>query len=127
MARFAKDIVSSCTGYYGNEASQTDFYTHAAIIVTIPEAEGREAIILEDLSVEKIVGVKRSLESSEEELDEFQAKLSGAMKLPGGATVTAATMTVPELKDACRARGLKVGGSKGVLLERLLNADNNSA
>jgi hypothetical protein len=38
-----------------------------------------------------------------------------------------AALRVPELKDKCRARGLRVSGTKAALIERLLEADVDSA
>ena len=34
-----------------------------------------------------------------------------------------AALRVPELKDRCRAAGLKVGGTKAVLIDRLLGVE----
>ena len=34
-----------------------------------------------------------------------------------------AALRVPELKDRCRARGLRVGGTKAVLIDRLLGVE----
>ena len=38
-----------------------------------------------------------------------------------------AALRVPELKDKCRARGLRVSGTKAALIERLLEADGADA
>ena len=38
-----------------------------------------------------------------------------------------ASLRVPELKDKCRARGLRVSGTKAALIERLLEADGADA
>ena len=38
-----------------------------------------------------------------------------------------AALRVPELKDKCRARGLRVSGTKAALIERLLDTDGADA
>ena len=42
-------------------------------------------------------------------------------------TEALAALRVPELKDKCRARGLRVSGTKAALIERLLEADGANA
>lgn len=41
--------------------------------------------------------------------------------------VTLAALRVPDLKDICRALGLKVGGTKAALIERILEVDAGAA
>lgn len=149
MARFAKDIVHSCTGHYGNEASPTDMYTHAAIIIEIPDDwkhPKKEAGVSKDLNgdavvnvavdtdicssdiqhvdlpVERVHGLKSSVESLEEEKRQFDIKLKTGKTSrnhgdDGGADYY--SMTVPSLKDLCRQHRLKVGGNKLDLIARL--------
>jgi hypothetical protein len=53
---------------------------------------------------------------------ELQRKAQAFFQAPGLTTRDIASMTVPQLKDELRERGLKVGGTKGELLQRLQDA-----
>jgi len=58
-----------------------------------------------------------------EEADEAQTRQAEAFfQAPGLTTRDIASMTVPQLKDQLRERGLKVGGNKGEVLQRLQDA-----
>lgn len=57
MAFFAGDVVYSGTGYFGNEASPSDFYTHAGIVIHVPPYEVRENYLKLQSSVR--AGIKR--------------------------------------------------------------------
>ena len=87
MARYVNDIVYSATGYYGNEASRTDFYTHAAILIDIPSWDDRLSMKIcsttddcnspkEIISQEHLKGLKTATESQDDEVLSFQCKLS---------------------------------------------------
>ena len=45
MAKFVDNVWFSDTGYFGNEASEDAFYTHAAIVVAVPSASERGAVV----------------------------------------------------------------------------------
>eukprot|EP01113_Clastostelium_recurvatum_P001940 TRINITY_DN10801_c1_g1_i1.p1 TRINITY_DN10801_c1_g1~~TRINITY_DN10801_c1_g1_i1.p1 ORF type:complete len:446 (+),score=113.25 TRINITY_DN10801_c1_g1_i1:3-1340(+) len=75
----------SGTGYFGNEASETDFYMFAAIHITIPEVQNGER-------------QKGEIPVFEPDYSQFK---------------------IPELKEECKKRGLKVSGTKDDLLARI--------
>ena len=64
------------------------------------------------------------------DLDSILAKHGDAMRAALAAPDASAedrdalaALRVPELKDRCRARGLRVGGTKAVLIDRLLGVE----
>jgi RNA recognition motif-containing protein len=58
-------------------------------------------------------------ESTDEDDAALEADAQAFFQAPGLSIRDIASMTVPQLKDELRERGLKVGGNKGELLERL--------
>lgn len=140
MARFKRDLVYSGTGYYGNEASPTDFYTHAAIIINMPSLDdinirkklfeqenNTNANISQDalISTKHLIGFKDVDTSEEQEIKLFENNFIPKKREFSGMN-DYSTRTVKELKELCREYGLKVSGTKDELILRLESFNSQS-
>jgi hypothetical protein len=75
----------------------------------------------EIVSQEHLKGLKRAIESQDDEILTFQRKLSGKRDFASSNSSEKDyySMTIPQLKSECRSAGLKVGGTKAELISRL--------
>ena len=104
---------------------------------TILDGIDDEIIELEDFDIEELGRQARAAvemfktagrDFDEEPTEEMLAELESEMAMNGEfleepkASIEISEMTVAQLKEECRSRGLKVGGKKSALIERLENS-----
>jgi len=104
---------------------------------TILDGVDDEIIELEDFDIEELGRQARAAvemfktaggDFDEEPTEEMLAELESEMAINGEfleepkARIEISEMTVAQLKEECRSRGLKVGGKKSALIERLENS-----
>ena len=97
------------------------------------KAESDEAVVAAlagDVSFLDAPAEDATFDVADIDLDSILAKHGDAMRAALAAPDASAedrdalaALRVPELKDRCRARGLRVGGTKAVLIDRLLGVE----
>ena len=97
------------------------------------KAESDEAVVAAlagDVSFLDAPAEEATFDVADIDLDSILAKHGDAMRAALAAPDASAedrdalaALRVPELKDRCRARGLRVGGTKAVLIDRLLGVE----
>ena len=141
--RILSSVQYSTTGWFGNEASETTFYTHAALLVDVPPSAGRvaalavatlavahlgraeglpDALACTQVPMALVTGVKRPAVAAPDvrvEENDFEKRRRQAVEIPA----LLASATAPQLKHILRARGLDSSGSGvGVLRQRVQEA-----
>lgn len=109
------------------------------VTISVEDADDDEIVDMDDFDIEELGRQARAAvemfqtnadgfdeEPTEEMLAELESELAINGEFIGEPEPSAdfSKMTVAELKDECRSRGLKVGGRKAELIERLENSAN---
>ena len=123
---FVEEVSYSATGYYGNEASETNFYTYAALIVNIPPIDNaaREKLIkaaeVAPLDPSAVHGLKRTHMTAEEERMAFGQRFRG-LRRPTANDAAIAAMELPQLKKEAQKLKIPIRGKSREELERLVS------
>ena len=109
------------------------------VTISVEDADDDEIVDIDDFDIEELGRQARAAvemfqtnadgfdeEPTEEMLAELESELAINGEFIGEPEPSAdfSKMTVTQLKDECRSRGLKVGGKKAELIERLENSAN---
>jgi hypothetical protein len=125
-ARFATDFMYNPEGYFGNEASDVTFYTSAALVVDVPEADDEFRVNLmkekvETFDLDAVRGLKRPRESKVEEVRSFERQFDD-IPVHTGYEEQLEVLSLADLKKKARSLKVSQAGSKEELIPRIAMA-----